>query len=399
MSKDQAWPNCSTESLEWGPSDSSRVPRSRRGAARGPYLATITPMIADVETIPLSGQLAADLAEAEAEIARFDEQTGTGLADFAVIALRTEAATSSQIENLSASAGSIGVAELTPASASPLKSNPELIAANVATLLRAMDNIGPLTASEIIEIQRILLQDSAPHLTGAFRDQQVWVGGNGYSPHAATYVAPHHERVAPAIDDLVTFSSRQDLGGLAHIAVAHAQFETIHPFADGNGRTGRVLVQRMLKAAGLTRHSVLPLSAGLLANTPAYFDALDQYRNGDIEPIVNNFVDAAFASLHNSRQLTTDLAAIRDSWTTRVTARSDSAVWRLLDYCIGRPALTTQTVADALGVSTVAAQSAINQLGDAGILHQNSKAKRGRVWLVKDVLVAVEQFMQRAQRR
>ena len=260
-----------------------------------------------------------------------------------------------------------------------------------------MKGDGPLTADEIVEIQRILLADSAPHLTGTFRNAQVWVGGDVYSPHGATHVAPHHERVGEDIDDLVQFANRQDLGGLAHVAVTHAQFETIHPFSDGNGRTGRVIIQRMLRNVGLTRHAVLPLSAGLLSDTERYFDSLNIYRSGDVAPIISTFVEAAFRSLDNARRLAEKLAAVRDSWNAAVSARSDSTVWPMLDYCIGRPAITASSAAVDLGVSVVAAQNAIDRLADVRILHQNSRAKRNRIWLVADVLDAVDQFMERAQ--
>ncbi len=90
-------------------------------------------------------------------------------------------------------------------------------------------------------MQRVLLKESAAQLTGRFRNEQVWVGGTGYSPHGASHIAPHHSRIPAAIDDLVQFTERQDLGGLTHIAVAHAQFETIYPSSDGNGRPGETL--------------------------------------------------------------------------------------------------------------------------------------------------------------
>ena len=262
-----------------------------------------------------------------------------------------------------------------------------------------MKGNGPLAADQIVEIQRILLEDSAPHLTGTFRNEQVWVGGDAYSPHGATHVSPHHERVDEAIDDLVRFANRQDLGGLSHIAVAHAQFETIHPFSDGNGRTGRVIIQRMLRSAGLTRRTVLPLSAGLLSDADRYFESLNVYRAGDVAPIISTFVDAAFRSLDNANRLAEDLAAVRDSWNGAVSARSDSTVWPMLDYCIGRLAITASSAAADLGVSVVAAQNAIDRLADVGILRQNSRARRNRIWLVADVLDAVDRFMERARRR
>lgn len=375
------------------------LPRSRRAKIAGPYLATVTPPIADELSIDLPGSLAAGVAEAEAAIARFDERIGTSLASFTVIALRTEAATSSQIENLSAAPSSIAIAEHGTPPANSRKPNADLIAANVATLTAAMAGEAPLDVTQVIEIQRALLKDSAPRLTGNFRNEQVWVGGDAYSPHGATHVAPHDERVPAAVDDLIRFANRRDLGALAHIAVTHAQFETIHPFPDGNGRTGRVITQRMLRNAGLTRRVILPLSAGLLADTERYFESLNTYRTGEIEPLVSMFVDATFASLDNASRLAKDLAAVRDSWNETVSARADSTVWPLLDYCIGRPAITAPSVAADLGVSTVAAQNAIDRLAELGILRQNSPARRNRIWLVSEVLDSVDLFMERARRK
>jgi len=399
MTKDTGWPACSTEKRTWQPGDLEMVPRSRRAKITGSYVAIVTPRIADEPSIDLPGPLAAGVAEAEAAIARFDERIGTSLASFAAIALRTEAATSSQIENLSAAPSSIAIAEHAPPSASPSKPNADLIAANVATLTAAMAGKGPLGVAQVIEIQRVLLKDSAPRLTGSFRGEQVWVGGDSYSPHGATHVAPHHERVPAAVDDLIGFANRQDLGALAHIAVTHAQFETIHPFPDGNGRTGRVIIQRMLRNAGLTRRAILPLSAGVLTDTERYFESLNTYRTGEIKPVVSMFVDAAFRSLDNANRLAQDLAAVRDSWNETVSARADSTVWPLLDYCIGRPAITARLVAADLGVSTVAAQNAIDRLAELGILRQNSPARRNRIWLVSEVLDSVDLFMERARRK
>jgi hypothetical protein len=102
--------------------------------------------------------------------------------------------------------------------------------------------------------------------------------------------------------------------------------------------------------------------------------------------------------LRRSR-LAADLAAVRDSWNETVSARADSTVWPLLEYCIGRPAITAPSVAADLGVSTVAAQNAIDRLAELGILRQNSPARRNRIWLVSEVLDSVDQFMERARRK
>jgi Fic family protein len=92
---------------------------------------------------------------------------------------------------------------------------------------------------------------------------------------------PHHDHVPVLIDDLVAFARRTDIPLLTQAAVAHAQFETIHPFPDGNGRTGRALIHSMLRGHGLTHNVTVPVSAGLLTDTSAYFDALTAYREGE----------------------------------------------------------------------------------------------------------------------
>ena len=346
----------------------------------------------------MPGPLAAELTEAEAEIARFDERTRSWLAAFAVVSLRTEAAASSQIENLSASASSIAVAEYAIPTKSPIKPDAELIVANVTSLSEALERNGPITTEEVVSIQELLLRSSAPQLTGSFREEQVWIGGTSYSPHQATHVAPHHSRVPAAIDDLATFISRDDLPRLAQTAIAHAQFENIHPFANGNGRTGRVIIQRMLHTSGLTRQSLVPLSAGLLGSTKSYFAALDAYRQGDVEPVFRVFVDATFAAISNATTLANELDEIHEAWKSQITARSDSAIWGALEVCAGRPAITAEVLITELGVSKVNAYRQIDRLVESGIAHQTSKARRNRVWLVSDVVAAAEAFMERSKR-
>ena len=117
------------------------------------------------------------------------------------------------------------------------------------------------------------------------------------SPHDAMFVPPRHETVPAAIEDLIGFIDRDDLPVLAQAALAHAQFETIHPFPDGNGRTGRALIHAELRNKRLTRNVTVPVSAGLLVDTDAYFEALTAYRLGDTAPIVEQLAAAAFAAV------------------------------------------------------------------------------------------------------
>src|SRR5699024_2912069 len=138
--------------------------------------------------------------------------------------------------------------------------------------------------------------------------------------------------------------------------------ETIHPFIDGNGRTGRALVHAMVHRAGLARRVTVPISAGLLASTEAYVDCLTAYRDGDPGPIVGAITDATFRSLGNGRQLLAEISEIHARWSAAITARRGAAVWRALDLLIGQPVVTVRYVQTALGVSFNTAQSAIDLL-------------------------------------
>ena len=111
----------------------------------------------------------------------------------------------------------------------------------------------------------------------------MWIGSSCYGPHTATFVPPHHKRVPAAIEHLVESIRRDDLAVLPHAALAHAQFETIHPFPDGNGRTGRAIVHCLLRDKRLTRQVTVPVSAGLLTDTDQYFDALTARSGGSAE--------------------------------------------------------------------------------------------------------------------
>src|SRR5450756_2386183 len=198
-------------------------------------------------------------------------------------------------------------------------------------------------------MHRALMETVDPGEAGKWRTQQVWIGGSSFGPSGAMYMAPHHDRVPAAIDDLIAYMKRDDIPVLIQAAIAHAQFETIHPFVDGNGRTGRALIHALLRGRGLTRSVTVPVSAGLLADTQAYFDALIAYREGDPVPIVDALSQAAVASIGNGRVLVADLRSARDAWASRVGARSHATVWPLMDLVLRQPVINTAVVQAELG--------------------------------------------------
>ena len=198
----------------------------------------------------------------------------------------------------------------------------------------------------------------------------------------------------------MAFIDREDLPPLAQAAIAHAQFETIHPFPDGNGRVGRALIHSILKAKQLTRKITVPVSAGLLADLPAYFDALTTYRAGDHEPIVRLTAEATFRAIGNGRELAQDLTDVHDRWRSKLyVARRDAAVWRLAELALRQPVLDSQIVQRELGVAPHNANTAIALLESIGALKEISGNHRYRKWAAKDVLNALDQFAERAGRR
>lgn len=212
------------------------------------------------------------------------------------------------------------------------------------------------------------------------------------------FVPPHHRRVPDAIDDLLRFTARGDLPVLPQIALAHAQFETIHPFTDGNGRTGRALIQAMLRHRGLTRSVTVPVSAGLLTDTDSYFAALTAYRDGDPAPIVRRVSEAAVAAVFNGRRLVDDLRGIRATWSGVVTARRDSAVWRIVELLLRRPVINTALLAEELGIESKHARRHLEPLAHAGVLVETSSGPRQRIWRAPEVIDALDAFAERARR-
>ena len=389
------------ETLAWDPQHNNLpVSRAERSATRSTYDAAIPAHIGAVH-VELTPEALAASDDARAEISRFDAELthllpDTNIAPLGAVLLRTESASSSQIEHITARAKALALAEIGMAK---FGSNAKLVAANVDAMQRAINLPEAITPASILAIHKALMHGQSHADPGNFRTEQVWIGGGSASPHTAIFVPPHHTRVEAAVDDLCTFIARTDVPLVAQAAIAHAQFETIHPFNDGNGRTGRALVHAMLKLGGATTRSTIPVSAGLLSDTRSYFEALTDFRNGDPSPIVKRFADAAFAAIVNGRQLAQDLVVVYDSWGESITARKSASVWRVLPLLLSQPAVTSKLVQEAIGISQPAADNVISQLRDAGIVTKAAGGQRYLVWVAGDVTKALDDFADRARRR
>lgn len=387
------WPAVSYESHSWSPSGDGTSRRSRQRHT-GPYEAAVVPRIAE-ESLGLPSAVAGEVEEAATALARVDATlSASGFHALPAVLMRTESTSSSQIERLTASARSLAIAELGEATGD----NALSVVAHVRAMQTALGWSRAVDTGALVDIHDVLIKPDPVHASG-IRKEQVWIGGEGTGPHRADFVPPHHSRIPDAMADLDTFIARADMPIIAQVAIAHAQFETIHPFTDGNGRTGRTLIHMMLRDAGLTRGSTIPISAGLLHETDAYIAALMDYRRGDVIPIVEQVARAAIFASALTEDLSDRVQLLESEWRGRLHARRGAAVWRLLELLPARPAVNYELVMTELGVTSRTAYDAIAALEDAGILTSTSGHRRNRVWVAPEVLEALDEFAERARRR
>ncbi|AKU19113.1 hypothetical protein VV02_19380 [Luteipulveratus mongoliensis] len=373
---------------DWGYTARERAMVGRR------YRSAVPPEIAE-QPLVVDSDVLAHAEDASAAMARFDAAGPGEYGVLTAILLRSESASSSQIEQLTASARAVAEAGVTGAGST----NARVVAANVKAMEAALELADRLDAQAIGLMQAALLEDHDPEMVG-WRDEPVWIGGAASTPLDADFVAPHHTRIEAGVRDLVAFMRRTDLPVLAQAAIAHAQFETLHPFADGNGRTGRALVHAFLRHKELTRSVTIPISGGLLADKERYIAALTAYRQGRVEPIVRVFADAALHAVRNGTLLAEELRALVDTWRTRLTVRSDSAVWRLLDQLPAHPVLDARTAARLLGVDEKNVHRHLRALVSADVLVA-SNHHQGRTILFRapEVLAALDRYAEYAGRR
>jgi Fic family protein len=390
-----SWPALGRRTVPWQPVE-GLLDLSRRALRSTPraYDAALVPTVVDAQLV-LPGDLAADLDEATRLLAAFDAGGAGEIAPFASVLLRSESAASSQIENLTSSARALAEAEIGEGN----RANASLILGNVRTMQAALDLAGRLDESAILAMHRALMAQQVRHAAGEWRTEQVWVGGSPLHPGRAEYVPPVAADVPGLVADLVAFMDRDDLPPLAQAALAHAQFETIHPFTDGNGRTGRALLHSVLLHTGAIHRVTVPISAGLLAVRDDYFAALTAYRAGDAEPILRCVAGAARSGAHIGERLVGTLRDVRAEWDERLTARGGSAARAALDLLVRQPVVTARVVARELGVTAPTAQTAIARLVADGIVVESTGHRRNRVYRAPDVLRALDEYADGLGRR
>ena len=388
----------SFETFDWKPRAPEMYSRAEVNRQTGPYQASVTASIADW-TPHISGEDSADVEDATRQLVAFDKHAqrtlGTNnpaLGPMTAILLRTESASSSQIEQLTTSAKQLALAEIEEGN----KANALTVIGNVRAMEAALQLADHISEDSILAMHKALMLHQVgfdPARAGRFRDEQVWIGPGQAGPRLAEFVAPHQGRIHHAIGDLVTFIGRHDVSVLVQVAASHAQFETIHPFPDGNGRTGRALAQSILRNKGLVSSTAVPISAGLLVHTERYFAALGSFREGDAGPIVREFAMASRIAASTGSQLVDDLVEQLDESRAKLTGlRSDAAAWKILPALIGQPAVNTRYLMTQLGLGEMAALRALDALTERGVLTESSGRDRKRVWQHRGIFDVLDAY-------
>lgn len=358
----------------------------RRARAAFSYQAFVPDPIAEV-LLDLSGAAALAVSQAEHAIQALNSGPTTGgLEALAPLLLRAESVASSRIEGLELSQRNLARALFDPAEA---KGTARAVAANVRAMEAAIDRgmaEAPLTVEDLLSIHRTLMEGIDDPIAGRIRSEQNWIGGRWSSPLEAEFVPPPPQEVQPLLRDLVTFMEREDLPAIVQAAIAHAQFETIHPFADGNGRVGRALIQVVLRRRGLAPRFVPPVSVVLATNREAYVRGLTEFRDGRTGEWCRSFAMACRAAAEESARLGERIAGLQAEWRDRAgRPRRGSAADRLIALLPSQPIVSIATARATLGGSDESMRLALNELAERGVVRQITAGRYARAWAADEL--------------
>jgi Fic family protein len=390
----------------WPPNLSSGIPKKQRKG--GQYRAYIPDPLAS-RPIVVDHDLSLLLADTEKEIRLLTTgDCAENLSGLSRFLLRSEAIASSQIEGVVPSARQAALAELGQTEdVRGISDNAKLVARNILIVKEAVGELATadrVTLEHILALHHCLLPEDRNQ---GLRTSQNWIGRSTWHPLDADFVPPPHDQVIPLMNDLVDYINGATHAPLVQAAIVHAQFETIHPFGDGNGRVGRALIHTVLTRRGLTPNAVLPVSLVLATLSDRYINSLTQYRYtgpSDSNEALDGaaqwlrlFADATRSAVDQAYEFCDEVDALRLAWQDRLVEarrragrrgapRSDSVSARLLQLLPEAPVLTASTVQRILEVSHVAANAGLVELHGSGILTAK-KIERGTTAYIADEIL------------
>ncbi|MGO9558768.1 MAG: Fic family protein [Acidimicrobiales bacterium] len=337
--------------------------------------ASVPPLLADLE-ISLPERTVRATERAIAAVERASDQLPNSWEPLARLLLRSEGVASSAFEQIKARLEEVAAAEV-----AALVTGPSAwVADNLAVVSEAVSQGAErsLSIELMLEWHTRLMEHAttqyAAELIGRYRNCPVWIGGS--APTTAAYVAPPHELVPGLMEDLVAFANDDRLDAVTQAAVLHAQFESIHPFADGNGRLGRVLIGWCLVRR--LRVRVPPPFSVFVAKDPGgYLSGLVFFREDEVARWVEWFATTLDRSATAAASLVVQIEALMGDWRRRASAadsksgrpvRRDAIFWAVLEMLPAHPVVSSQLVVQMTGVSSEGARRTLKRLESLGIL-------------------------------
>jgi len=309
---------------------------------------------------------------------------------FVSMYVRKEALLSSQIEGTQATLDDI----LDP----NIEENTNRHVADVINYIRAsryakkrLEDL-PISNRLLKEVHEILMQDvrGGEKNPGEFRRSQNWIGPQGGTLNNAKFVPPNTEDMIEAMSDLEKyFNQEDDMDALVKIGLAHYQFETIHPFLDGNGRIGRLLITLFLIEKKFLSHETLYISYFLKRNRIEYYDRLMEVRiKGNFEQWIKFFLLAVYESAEDAITTIDELVKLHDRnyQIIEKTGRAAKTVRKVFKYLESNPIIDIKKTSTELGISFNAVSNAVNTLIGLGVLKQNERSQRNRVFAYEEYL-------------
>jgi Fic family protein len=264
-----------------------------------------------------------------------------------------------------------------------------------------------ISVSTILDIHKMLCEGTRiEKIGGAIRTEQNWIGGNSYNPLNADYIPPAPQYVPQLLEDLAAFCNDTLMSPVVQAALTHAQFETIHPFADGNGRTGRALIHLILRKRGLTPSLVPPISLIMATHSKSYTQGLTEFRflNSDDEVSIQNglndwisfFAGACLRACEEAQLFEKSASRLQESWRKKLGfVRKNSALDLLLGEMVGIPMFTIASVSVAIGRAISAVTPAIARCVEVGIVKPMGNQKRNRTFEATEVIKEFNIFERR----
>ena len=382
-----------TKTWEWDPTLYA-PPRYRRACK---YRAFIPDALTGFE-FDLTSRVAGVVSDAEQAIMTLNASARPALAPLARLLLRTESIASSKVEGMQVGIRQLARAESRLQTRGKASSTILEVLGNIDAMQLAVDDAATaerMGIEHLAEIHRKLMANAPnPHLAGMVRGDQNWIGGNDYNPCGADFVPPPAEHVESLLRDLCEATADDSLPPLVQAAMIHAQFETIHPFDDGNGRTGRALVHVVLRRRGIAASYVPPISVVLATERDRYIRGLTEFRSGDVGSWVEQFAAAAARAAGLAADYLEAVTVLMDEWRRQLTEeaapRSDAAAWAIIEVLPAHPVITAPVAAAVTGRAKAAIHQAVRQLTDCGVLKPVSESKRNRSWEAVGLLDLLE---------